>query len=195
MERFMVRLLSRRLFSSALGILGLALGAGSTWAGDPKDVPGAQAIEQVSQDPAEKTSPEDSATCKTSATEPPAGEGTGVLPGSQKDQHVAQDEAKKTPVEQPLASAVVNGQDNDTGSYWTSLCQNGHWLGGAGVYVVAPFFESNRAFTSFQPPISGVGPTTTTSTDFDLHLTAAPRFWLGYVGEGGWGGRISAWFF
>jgi hypothetical protein len=64
-------------------------------------------------------------------------------------------------------------------------------LAGAGVDIVGPFEENNRAFTVF----INKGDGTSQSTGFGDPFTVASRFWLGFAGPGGWGFRTSLWDF
>ena len=70
----------------------------------------------------------------------------------------------------------------------------GGFVGGIGMYVVKPYFDSQRAFTrtTFAPAPAGIQ---ITNTDFDYSTSVSPRLWLGYVNNCGWGVRASGWFF
>jgi hypothetical protein len=75
---------------------------------------------------------------------------------------------------------------------------NGHFVAGAGLYIVKPYFENNPAFTSARGNfINGNGAVTSTNDqqDFDWGLNPAPVAWLGYVSDCGWGFRAHWWLF
>src|SRR5262245_1196438 len=64
--------------------------------------------------------------------------------------------------------------------------EGGHFLAGAGVYIVKPYFQSNPAFfsqtfTSVGGPGTFTSELSTTQHDFCWGLNAAPVVWLGYV--------------
>jgi len=65
----------------------------------------------------------------------------------------------------------------------------GKWIGGAGLYIVQPYFDNNPAFSIFR---QGTGPT----RRFDIHQTTnvAPQIWLGYQNESGLGVRGRWWY-
>src|SRR5260370_20227991 len=67
-------------------------------------------------------------------------------------------------------------------------------LGGAGIDLVGPFQENNRAFTVFIANGKG-GNGSTQSTGFGDPFTVASHFWLGFAGPEGWGFRVSTWNF
>jgi hypothetical protein len=76
----------------------------------------------------------------------------------------------------------------------------GHFLAGAGVYFVKPYFQNNPAFfarttTSTFGPNTDTFVTSTTQYDFCWDLNATPVVWLGYVSECGWGVRARWWLF
>jgi len=77
---------------------------------------------------------------------------------------------------------------------------DGHFVAGAGVYLIKPFFDSNPAFHTSTTAASGSGLHLTSATatqyqDFDYDLGAAPLIWVGYVGGDGLGVRGRWWTF
>jgi hypothetical protein len=78
--------------------------------------------------------------------------------------------------------------------------EGGHFIAGAGVYIVKPYFQNNPAFFS-QTSTTTSGPgtfsfeTSTTQHDFCWCLNTTPVVWLGYVSECGLGVRTRWWLF
>jgi hypothetical protein len=68
--------------------------------------------------------------------------------------------------------------------------QHGEVIGGAGLYVVQPFFSDNPAISFF---IQGTGPGR--REDISHSMEAAPLFWLGYRDDSGLGIRGRWWYF
>src|SRR5712692_2819812 len=71
---------------------------------------------------------------------------------------------------------------------------SGHFVAGAGVYIMKPYFQNNPAFFTRTTTIAGgLGTfsfeTSMTQHDFCWGLDAAPVVWLGYVSECGLGVR------
>jgi len=102
--------------------------------------------------------------------------------------------SKPTPVDsRSQADQGPGHMGDDNGS--DSLL-NGHFIAGAGLYIVKPYFQNNPAFTS-QSFISGNGAFFIPSQqhDFDWGLNAAPVAWLGYASDCGWGLRAHWWLF
>jgi Legionella pneumophila major outer membrane protein precursor len=76
-----------------------------------------------------------------------------------------------------------------------TCCENccphhGHIVGGAGVYLVQPYFENNPSYAFYE---EGTGPGS--RVDITQHMNVAPEIWLGYVGESGLGIRGRWWYF
>jgi hypothetical protein len=85
----------------------------------------------------------------------------------------------------------------------------GHFVGGAGAYLIKPFFQNNPAFstkvvqyTEWSPPVSVMMPSFWVPSsvirqehDFCWDLNAAPLVWLGYVTDSGLGVRARWWRF
>jgi hypothetical protein len=83
-------------------------------------------------------------------------------------------------------------------------CERSHFVAGAGLYLLKPFFNSNPAFTfshshTTTHATTGVSTadseTTTQTQQFHSDLAAAPRIWIGWVGDDGLGFRASWWQF
>lgn len=72
-----------------------------------------------------------------------------------------------------------------------SCCDCG-WYVGAGAYVLAPRWTTNPAFQRAQS-VGGV--VTSSQTDFDYGLSAAPLGWVGYRGESCLGFEVRGWWF
>jgi hypothetical protein len=76
---------------------------------------------------------------------------------------------------------------------------SGHFVGGAGVYIVKPFLQNNAAFiTQTITSTNGQGTFSFGSLnqhDFSWGLDAAPVVWLGYAFENGLGVRARWWLF
>jgi hypothetical protein len=74
---------------------------------------------------------------------------------------------------------------------------NGHFIAGAGVYIIKPFFQNNPAF--FTERFTELGnfslQISMNQQDFSWGLDAAPVVWLGYVSECGLGVRARWWLF
>lgn len=68
-------------------------------------------------------------------------------------------------------------------------CCNGHLIGGASLYLVQPYYETNQAFTTF---VQGLGPGQ--RVDARTNLAVAPSIWLGWMNECGLGGRVRWWY-
>jgi hypothetical protein len=96
---------------------------------------------------------------------------------------------------------VPSGTDGHHDCWWGAEADHGAGWGsgivaGAGLYYLAPYNDSNRAFSvTTLPPANVVGPTHNDFTDFNTRYDASPRVWLGYVGDSGWGLRVSFWYF
>jgi hypothetical protein len=84
---------------------------------------------------------------------------------------------------------------------------NGGVIGGAGIYLIQPYFQNNPAYTVFLQqqvtplPLNPDKPNTQTlgevadRVSVRTHMAVAPLVWLGYVNEEGFGGRVSWWSF
>ena len=91
----------------------------------------------------------------------------------------------------PRQAADDNGADR----LW-----RGHFVAGAGAYIIKPYFQDNPAFFARRTTISSGGTTFSMETstcqhDFCWGLDAAPIIWLGYVSECGLGVRARWWLF
>ncbi|HEV3261297.1 MAG TPA: Lpg1974 family pore-forming outer membrane protein [Gemmataceae bacterium] len=78
--------------------------------------------------------------------------------------------------------------------------QGGHFVAGAGLYLIKPFFDTNPAFRTSTTTVTGgiFNVTSTTQTqqqDFEYDLAAAPLIWIGYVADNGLGVRGRWWSF
>lgn len=77
---------------------------------------------------------------------------------------------------------------------WCSGCDCcelcGRVIGGAGLYVVQPFFSDNPAIAFH---VQGTGPGR--RQDISEHMEVAPLVWLGYEDESGLGVRARWWYF
>jgi hypothetical protein len=62
------------------------------------------------------------------------------------------------------------------------------FVGGAEVAFLRPYFNNNAALVGYTLANASVS-----TTEFAPTYNASPRIWLGYVGECGFGGRISYW--
>src|SRR5262245_42274560 len=76
----------------------------------------------------------------------------------------------------------------------------GRFVAGAGVYYLKPYFPGNQAYdvtVNNSTYSSGLSSTTNSSQqqDFSYAPAFAPLVWLGYVGDGGLGGRARWWHF
>ena len=71
-------------------------------------------------------------------------------------------------------------------------CPRGGWVGGAGIYVLKPYWTTNPAFAT---TITSGGVNVDNQTDFPYSYDASPLIWFGYVGENGLGARIRFWLF
>jgi hypothetical protein len=71
---------------------------------------------------------------------------------------------------------------------------SGGLIGGAGLYLIQPFYENNPAYNLLT---EGKKPEFRTHERVDVrqHLDVAPLVWLGYLGEDGLGGRARYWYF
>lgn len=105
-------------------------------------------------------------------------------------------EVKAQESKQPVSSQVISKDVGkapvvlDGGACNNGCCDNGggHFVGGFGLYFIQPNFETNpigRVAT-----VDANGNTTARFADFRYHVDAAPSFWLGYVGESGFGFRM-----
>lgn len=76
--------------------------------------------------------------------------------------------------------------------------RRGGLLAGAGIYLLQPYSNNNMAF-GFQNTanVSGTNPGTRFDSRVDIRhsMEVAPLVWLGYLGEGGLGGRVRWWYF
>jgi hypothetical protein len=71
-------------------------------------------------------------------------------------------------------------------------------VGGAGFYLLKPFFSANPAFFTSQtttPPPGTSATTQSNVTDFGWNITVAPRVWLGYMLNDCWMIRGQYWHF
>ena len=82
--------------------------------------------------------------------------------------------------------------DNGADQLW-----GGHFVAGAGVYIIRPYFQNNPAYFTETFASAGVSVFTfeTAQHDFSWGLNAAPVVWLGYVSECGLGVRARWWLF
>lgn len=94
------------------------------------------------------------------------------------------------------------GPDSNTGPRVVHgpFDEGGHFVAGAGVYIMKPYFQNNPAFFTQTFASTGVPGTfsaqfLTTQYDFSWGLNAAPLIWLGYVSECGLGVRARWWLF
>ena len=71
-----------------------------------------------------------------------------------------------------------------------SGCGGGKVIGGAGLYLMQPFFTSNPGISFFR---QGTGPGQ--RDDISQHMGVAPLVWLGYMLDGGLGARARWWYF
>jgi hypothetical protein len=73
---------------------------------------------------------------------------------------------------------------------------HGYFIGGAGLYLIQPYFSTNPAYNIYRETKAG-GLDTATSTRVDLtnSVQAAPLAWLGYVDASGLGARVRWWSF
>ena len=80
------------------------------------------------------------------------------------------------PAPRPMAA------DNGADQLW-----GGHFVAGAGVYIIRPYFQNNPAYFTETFASAGVSVFTfeTAQHDFSWGLNAAPVVWLGYVSECG----------
>jgi hypothetical protein len=93
----------------------------------------------------------------------------------------------------PLAPPLGGGApqvswDNGCG------CAHGGLIGGVGLYVIEPYFSTNRAFVT-EKGFGGGGPAMEQETGIDHHMQASPEVWLGYISDSGLGGRLRWWYF
>lgn len=80
---------------------------------------------------------------------------------------------------------------------------SGGLIGGAGLYLIQPYFDNNMAFglqgtagrSSGAIPPGSPGVRTDTRVDISHHMDVAPLVWLGYMGENGLGARARWWYF
>jgi hypothetical protein len=100
-------------------------------------------------------------------------------------------EAPAAPTANPDAAAPPGALFSYTASPYS-----GGILAGAGFYHIMPVFGSNPALVS-TTTFTGTGTSTTTTAarDFDWNFVVAPRVWLGYVFDHGWGFMASYWRF
>ena len=70
-----------------------------------------------------------------------------------------------------------------------AAADSGGWIGGAGVYFVKPYWETNPAFISGSSLDLMGNPTSQTDASFDWDLEVSLVVFVGYVGEGGTGVR------
>lgn len=66
----------------------------------------------------------------------------------------------------------------------------GRMIGGVGLYLIQPYFETNPAFSVF---VQSTGPGE--RVDIKHHMDVAPLVWLGYIGANGVGVRGRWWYF
>lgn len=80
------------------------------------------------------------------------------------------------------------------------------WCGGAGFYLLQPYFQNNPAYTIFTQtttdavldptnPITQTVAESARRVDVNHHMVVAPLFWLGYLNEDGFGARVRGWGF
>lgn len=89
------------------------------------------------------------------------------------------------PTQGPTMMACASGECQ-TG------CQQGGWVGGAGVYVLKPHWTTNPAFAT---NVTSGGVSLDSQTDFQYSYYATPLVWFGYVGDCGLGARTRFWLF
>lgn len=70
----------------------------------------------------------------------------------------------------------------------------GGLIGGVGVYIMQPYFESNLAYNVI---VQNTNPQAQVVSRVDVHphMEVAPLMWLGYMNECGLGGRARYWYF
>jgi hypothetical protein len=101
----------------------------------------------------------------------------------------------------PVETRVqVDGVGNFAADDESDRLWSGHFVVGAGAYIIKPYFQNNPAFfTRTFTETTGVNSssfvTSVTQHDFCWGLNAAPVIWLGYVSECGWGVRTRWWLF
>jgi hypothetical protein len=118
----------------------------------------------------------------------------------------AQDPPTLPPIGHPSVTGQPLGLSSDplksapTEPNWLDYCQSmgGHFEGGAGFYLLKPYFSGNAAFT-IKSTTSNPGLSTSQSfsseQDFDYDASFSPLLWLAYRGENGLGGRVRWWHF
>jgi hypothetical protein len=111
---------------------------------------------------------------------------------------------------EPVAGAVPTILSPQTSSPVCERCSwcaegpgRGRLIGGAGLYLLQPYFDNNVAF-AFQAtlnrstgaiPPGSPGTRTDVRVGINQHMEAAPEIWLGYVSDCGLGGRLRYWYF
>jgi hypothetical protein len=101
----------------------------------------------------------------------------------------------------PSGSVVMAPQVPCTACCTSDCCAIGHGqiLAGVGLYWVQPYVANNPAFgieiTTGRGP-DGAPPGTRVDQVVDIrqHMDLAPLTWLGYLTDGGWGGRARYWY-
>jgi len=104
--------------------------------------------------------------------------------------------AGKEPNQPPPAFApLAGGGAPQAPGCWDNgcgCCAHGGLIGGVGLYVIQPYFSSNRAFVTES---FGFGPVMAQEAGIDTHMQASPEVWLGYISDSGLGGRVRWWYF
>ena len=108
----------------------------------------------------------------------------------------------------PEASAIAPAPHVETGvisvvpECGDACCKQnadrGGLVGGAGLYWMQPYFKNNPAFTISNSTPTGPGGTdrvVTDRTNIRHQMEVAPQLWLGFINDGGLGGRVRWWYF
>lgn len=91
----------------------------------------------------------------------------------------------------PVSNVVAVGDQPEATSGFDGACcdSSGEFIGGAGLYLLQPFFSNNPAISFF---IQGTGPGR--REDIRSNFSAVPLLWLGYLSESGLGVRGRWWY-
>ncbi|OAI45688.1 hypothetical protein AYO44_12520 [Planctomycetaceae bacterium SCGC AG-212-F19] len=90
----------------------------------------------------------------------------------------------------PSAAPVVSAVNEALCKCNCCIPHCGAIIGGVGLYLIQPYFETNPAYSVF---IQSTGPGE--RVDITHHMDIAPLVWLGYIGENGVGVRGRWWYF
>lgn len=102
--------------------------------------------------------------------------------------------APPAPTTEPTVAPQMLNIGADCGAIEDGDCGRCGFIGGAGLYVIQPYFENNPGYNFI---VQGAKPEVQKVDRVNIthHLDVAPLVWLGYIDDDGFGGRVRYWHF